>query len=350
MSSSRMLFSKFLTKEDPSFYINDFYEMGDVAFYGLIDGHMRARQAKECKRLGGAIQDKIYLGVSIREEVSRLNEMLPSSTRREFYSCNEILEEIKQGGGEIACRTGIGCIDRMVKILEGGFVVVIGGESSTGKTTITNQIAYRINADDVGHGMYFSTETDRARLGMRFVKYIKSLHGCTQDEANERFGEMKNLSISSAHYTPEMLIKEIRDAYNSEKGCKFVYVDYFQNLQFNGRNSKLEQLEDAIKGIHALAQELHIVIFVLSQLVKENYGPTVKTKPIPSLSTFRGCAQIGNSADVAMILQRPAMGPPDKSRPIPTDLFVVKQKEGEQCKIPLELLGSENTFVERESE
>ena len=80
--------------------------------------------------------------------------------------------------------------------------------------------------------------------------------------------QLPNLEITSSTWDVDEIISMIRKAHGSKDGLRFVYIDYLQNLHFKNFRNPVEAVEDAVKKIHSIAQELHIVVFLLAQLVK----------------------------------------------------------------------------------
>lgn len=85
-------------------------------------------------------------------------------------------------------------------------------------------------------------------------------------------------------------------------GITGAIVDYLQILTVNMKGSNKEQMMgEAARRLKNLAKELDIWIIALSQLNRDSINP------IPSLARLRDSGQIGEAADVVILIYRPEL-------------------------------------------
>ena len=79
-------------------------------------------------------------------------------------------------------------------------------------------------------------------------------------------------------------------------------VDYLQILNVNSKNknfSREQSMGDAARRFKNIAKELNIWVVALSQLSRDS------NNPVPNLNRLRDSGQIGEAADVVMLVYRP---------------------------------------------
>jgi replicative DNA helicase len=340
-----------------SFYDEDVYRddilcNGVDAFHNLILWRLQERIKVTCGELREKIERKLLNAEDISKEVEELQGMTVKASRSDYLTTQAIYDLMVQGSLERACITGIGPLDAMVEIHTGGCTVVIGGESSSGKTSLVNQIAYSYLTTTMNSILYYSTETTQGRLGNRIASYIQFKEKCNWGDAQRRILDWGDrLTISSRVREIRQMTKDVREQHAKQNGIQMVIVDYLQNTMLSEAKNEVERIEKSIMALHELCQDLKIVVIVLCQLTKapsESGFRRDQKRPKPTLSSFRGAAQIGNSADIAIINQFVDPEPPknrDAARDV--DLHVVKNKEGSQCVVECSFFGKHYAFIER---
>ena len=99
-----------------------------------------------------------------------------------------------------------------------------------------------------------------------------------------------------------------------QKDIDGAVIDYLQILNVNSRNnsySREQAMGDAARRLKNLAKELNIWVITLSQLSRDS------TCPEPNLNRLRDSGQIGEAADVVMLVYRPEYY--NRSYPAPYD-------------------------------
>lgn len=99
-----------------------------------------------------------------------------------------------------------------------------------------------------------------------------------------------------------------------QKDIDGAVIDYLQILNVNSRNnsySREQAMGDAARRLKNLAKELNIWVIALSQLSRDS------TCPEPNLNRLRDSGQIGEAADVVMLVYRPEYY--NRSYPAPYD-------------------------------
>ena len=153
--------------------MKDLREFGEAPFCGLISTHINERRLQEWNGISSAMQRKLFDGQDVGAEYESLAALFSAGSMKEDLTTEEIYSRMSEDGPEIAITTGIENIDRAVKIVEGGQLIVLGGESSAGKTTLANQIVTNVLTENQGKVRYFSTETSEELLGWMFCTHIQ---------------------------------------------------------------------------------------------------------------------------------------------------------------------------------
>lgn len=197
--------------------------------------------------------------------------------------------------------------------LQPGDLVVIGGDTSQGKTSLAIDLC--VNA--AKHGApcaFYSTEMISTQLAARMVaaesgissKVImqKPLTSEQLQTYDRTLGKLEGLPIyfdDNSGLSVERIIASIRTLAR-KKNVKVAFVDYLQVLQ-NNRTAKNETEEQffgaSARRFKNLAKELQICIVVLSQLSRNSNSHE------PTNSRIRGSGQICEAADNILLIYRP---------------------------------------------
>ena len=229
-------------------------------------------------------------------------------------------------------RWGLPVLDNnlLVKSNRGKFIV-IGAESSVGKTAFALQLAFSMAATGKRVGFY-SLETDEETAYDRvFVQRAKiKLRELQKKNVSDQ--EYRRLSeLGDALYKkPELYMEIIECAGASTAEIRtdilihrfdVVMIDYVQLMRAKG-----EQRSTIVTNIsmelHTLAQELGVIVVGLSQLTPppgQKYDPNRLNRK----EDLRESKQLINDADVIMIMSRT-----DADNPNFRELVIDKNKDG----------------------
>jgi len=187
---------------------------------------------------------------------------------------------------------------------EAGDFVVLGADSSVGKTALAVQLAWDQAAKGKRVG-FFSLETNamkltrrlvaqRARVPMSALK-VKSL-------SREQVGDVVALGNASGKVPLYIYdaagcgVDDLRAAIVSDR-LEVAYVDYVQLLSAPGRE-RWEIVTAISMALHTMAQRLGVTVVGLSQITAENKKDRLK----PGKDDLRESKQLKQDADLILML------------------------------------------------
>jgi len=285
-----------------------------------VMGHPTGQHYDELRKITGGVVAKD------RMDAAQVGEMLGNEERRKYYP------------------TGIPQLDSILRIEDGHFVV-IGGESSSGKTSLVNQIM--VEQLERKHGVcYFNLETDQKTLGRRFVRHIQSRFGIGWNAAREKYSSYgANLGQYNLVTDANHIIDEVHTEMRIRENLKFVVVDYLQIVECSDTYNETDATRLIATKLHRLARETGLIVIALCQLNKENLPGTKETKRFPpTMQSIRGHSSIANAANVILINWLPEDSKDREVFSVTTQ--VVKQKEGRRGAAAMALNGPFYTFID----
>ena len=179
-------------------------------------------------------------------------------------------------------------LENITKELNEPSLVVLAGPSSSGKTSISLELAANVLVND--------------NKGVAILNLEMSKDWCTKrlicsDAFTDKDGlVIKNLYVDD---TPAITVEEIKEKcvrLKEEKDLGLVVIDYFQLL--SGVNSIPEENSEISKSLKALVQELDICVLLLSQLSK-----TQKSNK-PTLEDLKSSKCLVDDADAIFFLNK----------------------------------------------
>ena len=195
--------------------------------------------------------------------------------------------------------TGYKILDKKMGGLEQGSVVLIGGETSNGKSMLSLNIALNVASSKGGFSnvLYLSLEMTRKQVWKR----VASITGMTPEELTSELDFSLQESFNIDYGDLEPLIKKATE----ENGCELVVLDY---LQYMGRGMTEKEVAKMSQVIKRLALKYKICFMVIVSLRKA--GADVKNKRKwydIEVEELMGTAALGYDADVVAITSRKNM-------------------------------------------
>ena len=187
-----------------------------------------------------------------------------------------------------------------------GRFIVLGADSSVGKTALALQFALNISQRKrVG---FFSYETTLADATDRLIANdadvslgrIKGKHLTDKEidaimAAGERSEKRQLRVLETARYT----VEDIR-AKTIARGFQVIFVDYVQMIPTR-KKDRYEAVTEISIGLHALAQELGVTVIGLSQVTVPETDKKGRRRYI-SKEDLRESRQLKQDADVILLL------------------------------------------------
>ena len=200
---------------------------------------------------------------------------------------DEIKEEFESWGKVRGMRTGYTTLDKKLGGMGEGHVILIGGETSNGKSALATNIA--VNVAKTDPVLYITLEMQAKEIGSR----IMHIYG-------ENVGDLQMLFQSQFRLTYKDVKPLLKNAMEYA-GIKLVVLDY---LQYLGRGMKLEEVAIMSKEMKTLALEFNIPFIVIVSLRKAEQGKGKRKWTDIEIEDLMGTGSIGYDADAAIIVSR----------------------------------------------
>ena len=279
-------------------------------------------------------------------------------------------------GGVAGLPTGFANLDRKLKGLRNGEMIVLAARPSMGKTSLAMNIAecVALGKDIYGRPMkgdqnrqhpvaVFSLEMSTESLAMRMLCGFAGVPGFQIDQGlvnpkkiNQQLTRAASDLGKAPIYVDDTGGLDVMDmrarARRMKKRYKIelIVIDYLQlcncrEFAKQGRQIETSQISGQIK---AMAKELNLPVIVLSQLSRAPEQRGDKTNN-PKLSDLRDSGAIEQDADVALLLRRPckAHGDPEFDDKRLAIVDVAKHRNGPTGEVRLDFDDSLTRFGDR---
>lgn len=198
--------------------------------------------------------------------------------------------------------------------LQNSDLIVIGGETSQGKTSLLTTItrnAIERGAKIAFYSMEMTKEQIAARLMAMSTGIMANRIMYSGELSDQEIIQLENAKRGFSEYGlffDDSSTSNIDSILLSIRNMKMKYdingavIDYLQILNVNQRGSgysREQAMGDASRRLKNLAKELGIWIIALSQLSRNAQDPE------PNLNRLRDSGQIAEAADVVMFIYRP---------------------------------------------
>ena len=239
-------------------------------------------------------------------------------------------------------RFGIDLLDRSLAISPGTFII-IGADSSAGKTALALQFAVHIAKTGKRVG-FFSLETPEAPLQNRLMAEMQlagipmpnSQHKKLSDDDMRRAMEagIRSSEIPVRFFRKDDTMEKIR-AKTIRHRLEVIFIDYVQLINCPGEE-RWQVVTKISMGLHRMAQELGVTIVGLSQITPEK-GRKDRSVTVDDLRESR---QLKQDAEVVLLLNRGGEEDDENLR----ILDVGKNKDGWRPSIKLKFDAEYMTF------
>lgn len=230
-------------------------------------------------------------------------------------------------------RWGIRKLDEELTAEPGDFIV-LGADSSVGKTALAMQFAWTMAASGRRVG-FFSLETSAKKLCDRIVAQRARVD--MQDIKRRRLSEKDVLEIvalggGSGKVPLEVCecsgcgVSDLR-ALTVARRYEVVFIDYLQLLDSGGKE-RWEAVTEISMGLQRMAHELGAAVVALSQLTTEKNN---KARRAPTKDDLRESRQLKQDADLILLLSLSDPEDNESARWLRAD----KNKDGPQVSVNL---------------
>ena len=279
-------------------------------------------------------------------------------------------------GGVAGLPTGFANLDRKLKGLRNGEMIVLAARPSMGKTSLAMNIAecVALGKDIYGRPMkgdqnrqhpvaVFSLEMSTESLAMRMLCGFAGVPGFQIDQGlvnpkkiNQQLTRAASDLGKAPIYVDDTGGLDVMDMRARARRMKkrhkieLIVIDYLQlcncrEFAKQGRQIETSQISGQIK---AMAKELNLPVIVLSQLSRAPEQRGDKTNN-PKLSDLRDSGAIEQDADVALLLRRPckAHGDPEFDDKRLAIVDVAKHRNGPTGEVRLDFDDALTRFGDR---
>lgn len=317
------------------------YDSDNIEWYADIvarDSYTRKIRYTLAELMGGSLEGDELIGRALRElsALIRRNTKEARSMRLLTEDVYRYLGKLVEGDGhEPGLPTGLLDLDSLIGQIQYGVVTVVGGRTSTGKSSLARTIADNVSAD--GRGVHvFSLEdsaraytirvlADQARIELQRLKSPKDLtkpHLDALMAASERVRRDHWIVDDSAGLSVAQIALRVRRAKQKLK-TKLVVVDYVQLLAEKGRDLR-EKLVEAMTGLVTLAREEDVALIAVSQVNRDNE----KENRRPRLGDLKESGSIEETADAVLLVHRRDADANKKDDKGEAGVVVAKNKNG----------------------
>ena len=198
---------------------------------------------------------------------------------------------------------GIRQLDETVTAERGDFIV-LGADSSVGKTALAVQLAWAQASKGRRVG-FFSLETSGLKLTRRLVAQRARIPMSAIKDKSLSEEQIKDvISLGSASNRVPLIIydaagvsvDELRAAVTADR-LEVIYIDYVQLLNAPGRE-RWEIVTAISMALHTMAQQLGVAVVGLSQITAGDK----KTKASPGKDDLRESKQLKQDADLILMM------------------------------------------------
>jgi replicative DNA helicase len=240
--------------------------------------------------------------------------------------------EAAKTGTRPGIRTGFKAFDSLVGAMLPGQLIVIGGETSSGKTALAMGLAYRVAVQKIPVGVT-SLEMSETELVMRYLAQfsgvavedivdakLKSEDFDRLMQAGERLYDLPITIDDQPRQNVGMLHARANQDI-ARFGCKLRVIDHLQYVRTDmSRGQEHEQIRQVVDDIKAMAKRLAIPVILISHIARAA-TETMRVSQasdirLPTLNVLYGSSAIEKAADAVLFTHRPVYFL-ERSTPLP---------------------------------
>ena len=282
------------------------------------------------------------------ESYEKIGKLLAATEDIEDYSLTEMigmyLDRMNDPTPPDYLHFGMDRLDSALAVTPGMFLI-IGADSSTGKTALALQFAVHIAKAGKRVG-FFSLETPQEPLQNRILSQHQ-LAGIPVPSSQQKklTDEDYARAAQAGILSQDIPLRVIRKANTLERirartlqrRFEVIFIDYVQLIDVQGKE-RFDVVTRISMGLHRMAQELGIVIVGLSQVTPPEKGKKVKI----TVDDLRESRQLKQDADIVLLMTRST----DKDDPPEARILeVAKNKDGRRPKLRLNFDPQHMTFT-----
>jgi replicative DNA helicase len=235
--------------------------------------------------------------------------------------------------------TGLRDLDKVLRGLKGGDLVIIAGRPAMGKTVLAMNIAEHAGRF-AGPAIVFSMEMSKDQLGDRQAASLTGipldriqsgdLDGMDWDAMSNYARIIKNELRMFIDFRPALSVGQVRSKCRqlTRKHGKpaVIVVDYLQLMRADKAENRNQEISQITAGLKALAKDFSCPVIALSQLSRDVEKRADKR---PLMSDLRDSGAIEQDADVILFPYRDEYYNPDSPDKGTVELLMGKFRQGE---------------------
>lgn len=284
-----------------------------------------------------------------RESMTHISGPVETSIKR--------LHEVRESGSRITgIPTGFRELDAVTCGMQPSNLIIIGGRTSMGKTSLALNIAYHVGVTEGKGVLVFSLEMNRVEVAERLV-----LRDCGLDSGNYRSGNVTQHELEKVHQSARIIsgapiyvddegdrsLTEIRSIARrrvTSEHVELVIVDYIQLLYGEKRTeSRAQEVSKIARTLKVMAMELAVPVIACSQLRRPSPGITRKE---PHLEDLKESGGIEQNADLVLLIYRPEVDEPENlDLKALADVHLAKHRNGKTTMFRLFWTGGSSSFL-----
>lgn len=203
--------------------------------------------------------------------------------------------------------------DQVVGKMGKGDLIVLGGATSMGKTSMAQQVAWAVGK----HGrrtMVFTLEMTAEEYTKRHLAQMTGISTVDQEAGTITSTQMEKLIVAAQAFrdlpiyidgSPTMTVAQIRSRARRLRrrgGIDFIMIDHLRFIAPDDpRAQERDQLQQITRDLKALAKELQVPLLLVAHL---NRDANKRDNHKPTLSDLYGSASIEQNADVVAFVHR----------------------------------------------
>nr|ARW65055.1 Replication helicase subunit [Polysiphonia sertularioides] len=254
---------------------------------------------------GKIVKNELKDTISIKELVS--NKLLNIKYQKAYFNQNELKDIIKSGFPNI---------DKIIKKLPKGNLIIIAGRPSIGKTTFAINIAHNCFFNDRINLLIFSLEMSSSEIFHKFMSISSKIqinNELTKDNLRNKWHKISKIChkfIQNNMYVNEennIDIEQLQSiAYNLKKKddqIQLIVIDYLQLIEVNSQkhltSNRSQEIGYITRKLKLLSQKLEIPIITISQL---NRNIESRSDKEPMLSDLKESGCVGTTDSINVIV------------------------------------------------
>ena len=255
--------------------------------------------------------------------------------------------------------SGYAQLDRHLRGLQRGNLIVLAAQTGMGKTSLAWNIAASVASHPDHHVVVFSMEMTRKEIADRYLALCSGLpsdsiaRGQLQPDQWQRLeqrcrhaGITNRIHLNaSGTITPSAIKAQVRRLMRKHE-VVLVIVDYLQlcstTRRAENQNVRISQISRDLK---AVAMDLDVSVLALSQFSRE----AARRNGEPQLSDLRDSGAIENDANAVIFIHHEDMDAWRRGQSSEATIYIAKNRNGKTGRFKLQWLGQCVTFAEHAS-